>query len=46
MLKGIGVSEGYAVAQILKFEDYKINVLPTLIKNPEKEIQKYEQARE
>ncbi|MGE4320762.1 MAG: phosphoenolpyruvate--protein phosphotransferase [Acholeplasmataceae bacterium] len=46
MLKGIGVSEGYAVAQILKFEDYKINVLPTLIKNPEKEIQKYEQAIE
>ncbi|MFA6800759.1 MAG: phosphoenolpyruvate--protein phosphotransferase [Acholeplasmataceae bacterium] len=44
MLKGIGVSEGYAIAQILKFEDYKINILPTLIKNPDKEIEKYEIA--
>ncbi len=46
MLKGIAVSEGYAIAKILKVEDFKINVLPSYIKNPDKEITKYEQAIE
>lgn len=46
MLKGIAVSEGYAVAEILKIDEYKINILPTLITDSQKEILNYEQAIE
>ncbi len=44
MLKGIAVSEGYAIAPILKIKEYEMNIIPSKINNPEKEIHKYEEA--
>ncbi len=44
MLKGIAVSEGYAIAPILKIKEYEMNIIPTKVKNPDKEILKYEEA--
>ncbi len=44
MLKGIPVSPGYAIAKILKFQDYHFDQSKTIIGFPEQEIKRYEEA--
>ncbi len=44
MLKGIPVSPGYAIAKILKFEDYTFDQTKTIIQFPEQEIERYDDA--
>ena len=44
MLKGIPVSPGYAIAKILKFENYTFDLSKTIVESPEQEIKRYEDA--
>ena len=44
MLKGIPVSPGYAIAKILKFQDYHFDQGKTIIEFPDQEIKRYEEA--
>ncbi len=44
MLKGIPVSPGYAIAKILKYQDYHFDQTKTVIEFPEQEILRYDKA--
>lgn len=44
MLKGIPVSSGYAIAKVLKFEDYHFDQSKTIIEFPDQEVSRYERA--
>lgn len=44
MLRGIPVSPGYAIAKILKFQDYHFDQTKTIVEFPEQEIKRYEEA--
>ena len=46
MLKGIPVSPGFAIAKILKYEDYHFDQTKTIIEFPELEIKRYDDAIE
>lgn len=44
MLKGIPVSPGYAIAKILKFQNYTFDQTKTIVEYPEQEIKRYDEA--
>jgi phosphotransferase system enzyme I (PtsI) len=46
MLKGIAVSQGYAITHILKIEDSTLNITPSLITDTKSELNVYKDAME